>query len=68
MWNSLKAIWRYLNYLFWILTALIVLYFLYAISDGRFRFVFWQSNPVVNGNALEQPEHVKPRNERPADE
>jgi hypothetical protein len=68
MWNSLCAIWRTLNNAVWILTALIVLYFLYTLSDGRcrFRFVFWQSTPVVNGNAAQ--EQVKPRNEIPGDE
>jgi hypothetical protein len=64
MWNSLKAIWRTLNTLFWIVSTLVILYFLYTISDGRFRFLFWQANPAVKGNVLEQPEPVEPRNER----
>lgn len=57
MWNTLKSLWRCLDTLFWILTSLVLLYFLYTIGDGRFRFVFWQSTPAVQQN--EQPEQPK---------
>ena len=56
MWNSLGTIWRTLNIVFWIVTALILLYYTYSISPGRFRLFFVRPAPVVNGNATEQPE------------
>ena len=65
MWNSLVRIWRTLDTLFWIVTALILLYFLYTISDGRFRFLFWHSSPATNGNAVQQPDLVQPWDEAP---
>ena len=58
MWNSLCTIWRTLNIAFSILTALILLYFLYSILDGRFHFFFWRPAPVVNGNAAIQHENL----------
>ena len=61
MWNFLKSLLQCLDALLSILTTLLVLYFLYTISDGRFRFVFWQPTPVVN----EQPEQVRPRDDHP---
>ena len=68
MWNSLCTIWRTLNNVVWILTTLILFYFLYSISDGRFRFIFWQSKPVINVDEAKQPELMNPRNENPVDE
>ena len=68
MWNSLCTIWRWLNNLIWILSTLFVVYVLYMIFYERSRFVFLRPNPVVNGNAAEQQEPVKPRDENPVDE
>ena len=68
MWNSLCTIWRTLNIVFWILTALILFYYIYSISDGRFRFVFWRPARAVNGNALKHPEQVNPRDENLVDD
>ena len=58
MWNSLCTIWRTLNIVLSILTALILLYFAYSISPDTFRFTFWRPAPVVNGNAAKQHENL----------
>lgn len=61
MWNTLRSVLQCIEALISILTTLLFLYFLFVISDGRFRHIFWQPTPVVN----EQPEQARPGEERP---
>lgn len=69
MWNNIRTIWRLLSGLFFIVTTLILIYFVHSIGGfDRFRFVFWQATPpIVNEDASKQPAQTKPGDDNPLD-